>query len=136
MSRILQVIVAILTMLGMLSGLNVIEIVDEPIECEIITGSYEMSLDSFDGGGPMYYVDFGEEGIVEVEYSKAYYNADHELMDGAGFDWVLTFSGLQPGTTEVTVTCEAFYLDGPETIDEFVLEVDEDLTVQRIEQED
>ena len=59
----------------------------------------ELRFDSFDGGGPKYDVEISDESIASCDIRREYYDADHEEMDGAGYDVIVTFTGKKPGET-------------------------------------
>ena len=87
----------------------------------------ELSFDSFDGGGPVFNVVFSEDGIASCSTECIYAREDHENLCGAGYRVILTFRGLTPGTTEVTVEERSPIA---ENLDHrYVLTVDEDLNV-------
>ena len=62
-----------------------------------------LSFESFDGRGPEFNFVIADESVVscssEVKYNKAY----HEEMNGAGYDEVITFTGIKPGETTVLI---------------------------------
>lgn len=62
-----------------------------------------LRYDSFDGGGPEYCVSIDDVSVVSCTQKREYYRDDHEELCGAGFDVVLTFTGLKEGKTSVTV---------------------------------
>lgn len=90
---------------------------------------YECAYGSFDGGGPDYWAEVSEEGIVHVASWHEYDQKNHEQLCGAGYSEIFRFSGRKPGKTLVTIFSEAFYDDGPVTADKFWLIVDENLGV-------
>lgn len=100
------------------------------------TGAKEttLSFHSFDGGGPEYSVSIGDPEMLSCRQSKQYAKANHEELNGAGYDVILTFAGLKEGKTSVTVTCT---MRGTEE-DRFVYdaEVDKELKVTLEKRED
>lgn len=62
-----------------------------------------LSFDSFDGGGPEYTVTVGDPDVVSCSCEHKYAKADHEELDGAGYDVIYTFTGLKAGSTDITV---------------------------------
>ena len=63
-----------------------------------------LSFHSFDGGGPEYNVEIEDKDILACSSERRYAKADHEELEGAGFDIIFTFTGLKPGETVVTVS--------------------------------
>ena len=70
-------------------------------------GSAELTFSSFDGGGPEYSVAIDDPEIVTYTWRKVYDNPDHEMMTGSGYKVICTFTGLRPGTTELTVSARS-----------------------------
>ena len=64
-----------------------------------------LSFHSFDGGGSEYSVEIGDTSVLCCQSERHYAKADHEKLDGAGYDVVFAFDGLKEGKTTVTVTC-------------------------------
>lgn len=91
-----------------------------------------LALSSFDGGGPEYTVLIDDPSIVYFETERVYSDPDHEELDGAGYELVCTFTGLQPGTTYVTVKTSSPY-DEPDA--HYTVTVDGDLYVTVTEQQ-
>lgn len=71
---------------------------------EIVTGGQPamLSFPSFDGGGPEYSVVLDSD-IVSWQSAREYYDANHDELDGAAYQVILTFTGIQPGETTMTV---------------------------------
>ena len=61
-----------------------------------------LSFHSFDGGGPEYRIEV-DTGIVSHSCKRRYAKANHEELEGAGYDLICTFRGLKPGETTMTV---------------------------------
>ena len=61
-----------------------------------------LSFHSFDGGGPEYRIEV-DPGIVSHSCTRRYAKANHEELEGAGYDLICTFRGLKPGETAMTV---------------------------------
>lgn len=59
---------------------------------------------SFDGGGPSYDFSVEDDGIVSLDSRREYDKPNHEELDGAGYDVVLTLTGKKAGETVLTVT--------------------------------
>ena len=89
-------------------------------------GGLTLYYDSFDGGGPSYTVDIEDETILSCASEQRYLDANHEELDGAGFNVCFTFTGLRPGRTLVVVTADSPIL-GEAVADCFFVTVDESL---------
>ena len=63
----------------------------------------ELSFESFDGGGPSYQLVIDDPALVFGEPSRRYHKRNHARLDGAGYTVTFRFTGLQPGSTVVTV---------------------------------
>ena len=72
----------------------------EPCNAE---SSSVLVFESFDGGGPQYHISGYDEGIVSVSISRKYYKDDHEMMTGAGYSVIMTFTGLKQGKTSAHI---------------------------------
>ena len=59
---------------------------------------------SFDGGGPSYDFFVENDSIVSLDSRREYDKPNHEELDGAGYDGVLTLTGKKAGETVLTVT--------------------------------
>ena len=92
-----------------------------------------LSFDSFDGGGPAYTVKVEDASVVTYDQTKKYHNVDHDYMGGAGFTVNITFFGLKPGTTAVTVECRSPIADNFDAY--YDVTVDENLSVTVTERE-
>ncbi|MCR5041891.1 MAG: hypothetical protein K6C36_07345 [Clostridia bacterium] len=62
-----------------------------------------LTFDSFDGGGPEYTVEIDDPETLTYTARKKYHKAGHMFMTGSGYDYIIEFSGLKPGRTELTV---------------------------------
>lgn len=71
------------------------------------TADCTLVFDSFDGGGPSYSVTIEDESVVSYTSEQRYRNPNHDQMDGSAFDVILSFKGLKPGSTSVTVVGES-----------------------------
>ncbi len=86
-----------------------------------------LKFSSFDGGGPEYYIELDDPGLVSYTCRRVYDNEDHEMMTGSGYTNIYTFTGLKSGTTGMTV-----YVSSPlmENFDfYYTIMVDDDLNV-------
>ena len=63
-----------------------------------------LSFHSFDGGGPEYTVIPEDATIFSYTSERNYGKADHENIDGAGYDVIFTFTGLKAGSTAFTIS--------------------------------
>lgn len=64
-----------------------------------------LSFHSFDGDGPEYSVEIGDASVLSCQAERHYAKANHEELNGAGYDVVFAFGRLKEGKTTVTVTC-------------------------------
>lgn len=88
----------------------------------------KLSFESFDGGGPAFKVLVADEGIVSCEIEVKYHTSDHGEMTGAGFDKIITFTGIKPG--ETTVVVEERSPIGDNLDHKYRVTVDDELNVQ------
>jgi len=86
-----------------------------------------LSFESFDGGGPTYEAEIADLSVVSCERSVRYARADHEQMTGAGYTVTLTFRGLKPGETTVTVRARSPIAENFDAL--YAVTVDETLSV-------
>jgi len=103
------------------------EIVTETPKAET-TGQETASLQfsSFAGGGYEYTVEVEDPSVVE--YAVRYdYGGQKEIIDGASSDVEITFSGLKPGETTVTIYGRSPILENDDSI--YSVRVDEALAV-------
>ena len=90
-------------------------------------GAAVLSFHSFDGGGPEYGAVIEDPSVVSCSIAHEYSDPDHEMLDGAAFTVLLTFTGLKPGETTVTVSARSPIADNFDSVYSAV--VDEDLRV-------
>ncbi len=90
----------------------------------------EATLDfaSYDGGGPEFSVSVEDPQIVAYTSVRSYHDANHEELDGASFTERFTFTGLQPGTTAITVSARSPLGDNEDRI--YRAEVDKALHIR------
>ena len=81
---------------------------------------------SFAGGGYEYTVQVEDPSVVECE-TRYVYEEHAEEIDGASFDYIVTFTGLKPGSTTVTVYGRSPIMENEDSI--YTVSVDEDLHV-------
>ena len=86
-----------------------------------------LSFHSFDGGGPSFNAILEDSSLVEVQRVRDYGGTDPELVDGAAFDVIFTFTGLIPGQTGLRIE-ERSPIAGSYN-HTYLLTVGEDLTV-------
>ena len=86
-----------------------------------------LTFSSFGGGGPEYAIEIEDPKIVKCTCSKVYENSDYEMMPGAGYDMICTFTGLKSGTTKMTVRVSSPLTESFD--DYYTVTVDEDLNV-------
>lgn len=87
-----------------------------------------LSFESFDGGGPEFNVVIADESIVSYGSESKYRDTDHEKMHGAGYDEIITFTGLKPGETTVIVEERSPIADNLDH--KYSIAVDDELNVQ------
>ena len=87
----------------------------------------ELRFHSFDGGGPEY--DFSIENPEIADYSteRKYNKPDHEELDGAGYDIVLTITGKKAGETVLTASYSSPI--GDNGVEKYRVTVADDLSV-------
>ena len=85
-------------------------------------------MDSFDGGGPEYEAKIEDESIVSVSVRREYRDPDHENLNGAGFDYVFTFTGIKEGETTVVISGSSPIVEPTE--DHYKITVAADLSVK------
>ena len=66
-----------------------------------------LSFHSFDGGGAEYSAKIDDTDILKYTYEKVYSKANHEELEGAGYDVYYTLEGLKPGRTQLTISAES-----------------------------
>ena len=72
-------------------------------DTEMNDKSAALSFESFDGGGPDFNVIIEDESIVSYTSTRKYDSEDHEMMTGAGYDVIFTFTGTKPGETDMLI---------------------------------
>lgn len=70
---------------------------------EVTGNDATLSFESFDGGGPEFNVIIEDESIVSYSAVRKYAKEDHDMMTGAGYDEVFTFTGKKPGETYMLI---------------------------------
>ena len=100
------------------------------------TGETEMSSDqkeaavlrfsSFSGGGYEYTVSIDDPSVASCE-TRYEYEDNAEEIDGASYDFIVTFTGLKPGKTTAAVYGRSPILENEDSI--YEVTVDEDLNV-------
>ncbi len=63
----------------------------------------ELRFDSFDGGGFEYTVTIEDTGIASYDAYADYGDQNHEEIDGASYDYVVTVYAVAPGSTTMEV---------------------------------
>ena len=95
---------------------------------ELISKEVTLRFDSFDGGGPEYNVIIKDESIVSYTAVREYAKADHDMMTGAGYDMVYTFTGLKPGKTDMLIEARSPIADNFDI--NYRITVSEDMSVK------
>ncbi len=110
---------------------------------KIVTGSTDMAetaaseggqtvritYDSFEGGGPEYTVKIANPSIISYteEIRRSSYDEDGVDIDGAGYDVIFEFTGLQQGETKVTIFARSPIADNFDAV--YMVNVDQNLNV-------
>lgn len=87
-----------------------------------------LSFDSFDGGGPEFNVVIADEDIVSYSSKAKYNDPDHEELHGAGYDEIISFTGIRPGETTVVIEERSPIADDLDH--KYLVTVDDELNVQ------
>ena len=101
-----------------------------PLSCcakETETEAAVLSLSSFRGGGPEYSITIEDPQIVRYTCRKEYDVPDGEMLPGAGYRNIYTFTGIQPGTTKMTVSMRSPLMESEDAV--YTVIVDDDLQV-------
>ena len=85
-----------------------------------------LRFSSFSGGGYEYSVEVDDPTIVKCE-AQYEFEAHAEEIDGAAYDYIVSFSGLKPGTTTAAIYGRSPILDNENRI--YTVSVDEALHV-------
>lgn len=88
--------VIMLLLLVSVGGLRVFLFTSREVRAQERPGSLELSFHSFDGGGPSYHAEFASD-IAVITTDRRYKKADHERLNGAGYDKVFIIEGKKPG---------------------------------------
>ena len=88
---------------------------------------YTLTYDSFEGGGPEFSVKIDDESVITYDESIVYDRESGEDEDGRSFKVNFMFTGLKPGSAEVTVSVRSPIGDNYDEI--YDAEVDEELNV-------
>ena len=110
---------------------------------EIVTGSTDVAesaaseggqtvritYDSFEGGGLEYTVKIDNPSIISYteEIRRSSYDEDGVDIDGAGYDVIFEFTGLQQGETKVTISARSPIADNFDAV--YTVKVDQNLNV-------
>ena len=81
---------------------------------------------SFAGGGYEYTAKVDDPSVVRCG-TRYVYEEHAEELDGASFDYIVTFTGLKPGSTTVTIYGRSPVMENEDSI--YTVSVDEDLHV-------
>lgn len=104
-----------------------------PTDAPDSSGAAELRFDSFDGGGMEYTVTVDDPSVVSYDSRRDYGKQNHEEIDGAAYDFVLTFRGLKPGETTVTVSGESPIMEPTRSV--YTVLVDDALRVTLTQRE-
>ena len=110
---------------------------------KIVTGSTDMAetaaseggqtvritYDSFEGGGSEYTVKIDNPSIISYteQIRRSSYDEDGVDIDGAGYDVIFEFTGLQQGETKVTIFARSPIADNFDAV--YMVNVDQNLNV-------
>jgi len=97
-------------------------------DTEMIDKTTTLRFESFDGGGPRFDVIIEDESIVSYSAVRKYASEDHEMMTGAGYDEVFTFTGIKPGETNMRIEARSPIADNFDA--NYKVVVSEDLSVK------
>ncbi len=97
-------------------------------DTEMIDKTTTLRFESFDGGGPRFDVIIEDESIVSYSAVRKYASEDHEMMTGAGYDEVFTFTGIKPGETDMRIEARSPIADNFDA--NYKVVVSEDLSVK------
>ena len=97
-------------------------------DTEMIDKTATLRFESFDGGGPTFDVIIEDESIVSYSAVRKYASEDHEMMTGAGYDEVFTFTGIKPGETDMRIEVRSPIADNFDA--NYKVVVSEDLSVK------
>ncbi len=95
-------------------------------EDDLKEGEAVLFFSSFAGGGYEYSVRVDDPSIVRCG-TRYVYEEHAEEIDGASFDYIVTFTGLKPGSTTATVSGRSPIMENEDSI--YTVSVDEDLHV-------
>ena len=87
----------------------------------------ELRFHSFDGGGPEYSFSIEDQDIAEYSSQREYSKPNHEELDGAGYDVVLTLTGKKAGETVLTASYSSPI--GDNGVEKYRVTVADDLSV-------
>lgn len=110
-----------------------IESKNSMISAEDIKKEEVLTFNSFDGGGPSYDVKIEDESIVEYNQEHYYFNPNHDMMCGSGYEVNISFNGLKSGKTTAYIECRSSIADNYDAI--YDITVDGDLKVTITERE-
>lgn len=92
-----------------------------------------LSFNSFDGGGYAYTAILEDEGIVSYTSKRDYGKQKHEVIDGAAYNVIFTFTGLKSGTTSLKIEARSPIIQPEDYY--YTITVDESLNVKITEKE-
>ena len=92
-----------------------------------------LEFESFEGGGPEYFVEIEDRSVLSCVSSRHYSNPDHENLCGSGYTVKFEFEGLKPGKTVFKISARSPIADSFDAL--YSAEVDGELhvTVELIE---
>ena len=102
------------------------DIVTTEEERSMNAATASLRFSSFSGGGFDYSVEVEDSSIVSVE-ARYEFEPHAEEIDGASYDYLVSFTGLQPGTTTATVYGSSPIMGNENSV--YTVSVDEALRV-------
>ena len=102
------------------------EIVTPEEEKAVTEASAVLRFSSFSGGGYDYSVEVDDPSVVRCEARYAF-EAHAEEIDGASYDYIVTFTGLKPGATTAAIYGCSPIMDNENSI--YTVSVDDGLQV-------
>ncbi len=91
-----------------------------------------ISFSSFDGGGPEFTVEVEDAEMVSVVLQKDYGTNRDEVIDGAAFEEIITFTGQKAGETTATVQARSPIAGNFDTVYRVTVDKDGNVTLTQV----